>query len=327
MHPVEPHQEHRPDSAPAGATPPREVRADGPLGAAAVRVMLTAPSRTRLLELLGITGEDARELPALMDAAAADDAVLQRITERANALRARAGLETPPVDLPAVQEEDDTLTQRIAPGEGLIAILAHLVSTDPVQTWHRARGLSTADSWRTLADLGQQMRVHRASSGRLGLHQVRWTALNWAGRLVTRERLQFDLHRVEDRWVIGVHVPAEGPLEPAAVDAALTSMRTYAETHYADLGVGREFRCDSWLLNPLLIETLGADSNIGSFAARWRLLESRRDDDSVAFFVFGVRPPYDPGRLPRRTRLERLVAERLADGRGWESWIGELRLD
>ena len=133
--------------------------------------------------------------------------------------------------------------------------------------------------------------------------------------------------------MIGTHIPATGPLTPESVEDSLERASAYFSAHYADLGegrppgapaFGREFRCSSWLINPLLTSELGADSNLGSFAQRWEVLSRTPGDDGAAFFVWGRRPPYDPAELPRTTRLERLVGERLADGRGWENGLGSL---
>ena len=357
--------------------PPAEIRAEDELAAADVRVMLAAPSRTTLLDNLGITDQDASELLPLLDAAAADEEVLTEVTATANRLRAAAGLEVPEVDLAAEKDRHDGLQQRLAPGEGLVAILALLVSTSTVRAWHDARGLTREQSWEVLADLGQQMRVHRAGTGRLGLHQLNWVSMNWAGRLVHLGRLQFDLHRqrvallagtgstpsadgsapVADgprgpvdgpvapaagpapsaddsrRWVLGTHIPARGPLDPAEVDASFDAATAYFTEHYPELGAGRgaeepafghEFVCDSWLLSDQLAEITGEGSNLARFAARWEMLERSRMDDGALFFVFGRRPPVDLASLPRSSRLERGVAERLEDGRGWTGGLGRL---
>ena len=318
--------------------PPRAVRAAEELPSAAVAAMLRAPSAPALLELLGITGEDHAELSALIEPALEDAEILAEITRTANLLRQGAGLTVPDADLGASQESQNALQQRIAPGEGLLAILALAVSTSTVRAWHHERGLSTEQSWTVLADLGQQMRIHRRSSGRLGLHQLPWMALNWAGRLVDLGRLQFDLHltgqgTLSERWVIGTHIPANGPLDPSAVEESLTRATEYFTTRYADLDAGRpatapafghEFFCDSWLMNELLPQDLGEDSNLGAFVRRWEILHQQPGADTAAFFVFGARPPYDAHALPRTTRLERLVGERLADGRGWEAGLGRL---
>ena len=329
--------------------PPAEIRAEDELAAADVRVMLTAPSRTTLLDNLGITDQDASELLPLLDAAAADAEVLAEVTETANRLRAAAGLEVPEVDLAAEKDRHDGLQQRLAPGEGLVAILALLVSTSTVRAWHDARGLTREQSWEVLADLGQQMRVHRAGTGRLGLHQLNWMSMNWAGRLVHLGRLQFDLHRqsvallagtgstpsadAPRRWVLGTHIPARGPLDPAEVDASFDAATAYFAEHYTELGAergveepafGHEFVCDSWLLSDQLAEITGVGSNLARFAARWEMLERSRMDDGALFFVFGRRPPVDVAALPRTSRLERGVAERLEDGRGWTGGLGRL---
>ena len=329
--------------------PPAEIRAEDELAAADVRVMLAAPSRTTLLDNLGITDQDASELLPLLDAAAADAEVLAEVTETANRLRAAAGLEVPEVDLAAEKDRHDGLQQRLAPGEGLVAILALLVSTSTVRAWHDARGLTREQSWEVLADLGQQMRVHRAGTGRLGLHQLNWMSMNWAGRLVHLGRLQFDLHRqsvallagtgstpsadAPRRWVLGTHIPARGPLDPAEVDASFDAATAYFAEHYTELGAGRgveepafghEFVCDSWLLSDQLAEITGEGSNLARFAARWEMLERSRMDDGALFFVFGRRPPVDVAALPRTSRLERGVAERLEDGRGWTGGLGRL---
>lgn len=330
--------------------PPAEIHAEDELAAADVRVMLTAPSRTALLDNLGITDQDASELLPLLDAAAADEEVLTEVTATANRLRAAAGLEVPEVDLAAEKDRHDGLQQRLAPGEGLVAILALLVSTSTVRAWHDARGLTREQSWEVLADLGQQMRVHRAGTGRLGLHQLNWMSMNWAGRLVHLGRLQFDLHRqsvallagtgstpsadAPRRWVLGTHIPARGPLDPAEVDASFDAATAYFAEHYTELGAGRgveepafghEFVCDSWLLSDQLAEITGVGSNLARFAARWEMLERSRMDDGALFFVFGRRPPVDVAALPRSSRLERGVAERLEDGRGWTGGLGRLK--
>lgn len=330
--------------------PPRTVRATEDLSAAEVAAMLTAPSRPALCELLGITGADAAELGPLADAAAGDAELLEVITEIANGLRSAAGLETPALDLAATKERHDALQQRLTPGEGLLAILGFLVSTATVRTWHAARGLDEAASWHVLADLGQQMRVHRAGTGRLGLHQLNWVSGNWAGRLVHLGRLQFDIGRrriarleqgaertAEDepqRWVIGTHIPATGPLDPDAVEESFAAATDYFTRHYADLGedrtaqeprFGHEFVCDSWLLSDAFAEIVGPDSNLARFARLWQSIGADPEGgDGALFFVFGLRPPVDPAALPRRTRLEAAVADRLADGRGWTTGSGRL---
>lgn len=328
----------RPDDRPEIlGDPPTVVRPAFALEADAVRLMLGARSLPRLMELLGISEQDRTELAAVLPAAVADDEVLAAVTEIANLLRREAGLDAEPAPLEQQVERLNALQERVLRGQGLIAILAHLVSTDVVRAWHAARGLGEEESWLALSDLGQQMRVHRATFGELGHHTVGWTAMNWTGRLFWLGRLQFDLHRRRDRdgerWALGVHIPATGPLSPAAVEASLDAATAFFTARFADLGAdrspatppfGREFECTSWLVSAELPGLLGPDSNLGAFARRWQIEDTYDAAGDAAFFVFHRRPPVVPEQLVARTRLERAVRERLVAGEGWRGGIGRL---
>jgi hypothetical protein len=136
------------------------------------------------------------------------------------------------------------------------------------------------------------------------------------------------------RWVVGTHIPATGPLDPDAVDASFDAAVAYFTANYPDLDTdrpaeaprfGHEFTCDSWLLSDQFAEITGPESNLARFAARWEMIGTNpHGADGALFFAFGKRPPVDPETLPRRTRLERGVADRLADGRGWTTGSGRL---
>lgn len=322
-------------SRPAPAPLSTGLAAPDALDEAQVRERLSAASLEILLPRLGITGEDRSELEAVVPRALEEAAILTAVTRTANLLRT-AGLEATAAPLGELAAAHSALQERILPGEGLVAILAHIASTDVVRAWHVERGLTEEQSWQVLADLGQQMRVHRASTGgRLGLHQVAWTAMNWCGRLVHLGRLQFDLHRssADGRHLIGVHIPATGPLDPGEVEASFEQAERYFPAAYPDLvraapesmpAFGREFTCESWLMNRVLVDELGADSNIGAFVDRFTVVDSHADDEGAAFFVFHARSSAEAIRRPRRTRLEKVVGDRLADGRGWRTGHGVL---
>ena len=312
--------------------PPTAVRPTFALEPDAVAVMLTAPSAPALMEQLGISETDRTELLELLPQLAADRELLTAVTEVANLLRAEAGLDAEPAALGEHTERLDALQERLRPGQGLLLIAAHLVSTDVVRAWHRVRGLDAEQSWLALSDLGQQLRVHRLTFGELGHHTVAWTALNWTGRLFWLGRLQFDLHRSgEGRWRIGTHIPATGPLAPAAVEESFAAAQQFFPSHFPDLAAdsegevfGREFVCHSWLVNEELPRIIGPDSNLGDFAARWTVEKTFPAADDAVFFVFNQRPPYDVGDLPQRSRLQRAIIERIADGRGWLGGKGRL---
>ncbi|MEJ5946742.1 acyltransferase domain-containing protein [Pseudokineococcus basanitobsidens] len=194
----------------------------------------------------------------------------------------------------------------------------------------------------TLADLGQQAVVHRARHGRPGLGTWWWTALVAAGGFVEVGRLQLQLHRqpvalaagrsadgtsvgpvAPGAWVLGLHVPARGRLEPAAVDDALARAAAGFVRWFGDLwrdgGAPVAGTCTSWLLDPALREHLPG-SNVAAFGARFALDGAvRRDPAQVLLFVHdhvGGTAPHDLAGLPRRSSLQRLVVDRAARGDG-----------
>lgn len=336
--PAAPEDRSRPEPHRVEGEPATAVRAASPLGTDAIRLMLTAPSAARTMGLLGIEDPDRSELLAAIPRAVADEEILRAVGEVAELLRAEAGLRVEVPRLSARADADNALQQRVLPGQGLVAILAHLVATDTVRAFHAARGLDTADSWRALSDLGQQMRVHRAVFGELGHHTVDWTARNWVGRLYWPGRLQVEPSWDESaspapRWVLDVHIPATGPLLPGEVDDSFDGAAALARTCFADLGAGRdpslpvfghEFTCTSWLLGADIPGLVGPDSNLGSFARRWTLERTTEASDDAAFFVFRTRPPYDATGFGERTRLERGLKQRLVSGAGWQGAAGRM---
>ena len=120
-----------------------------------------------------------------------------------------------------------------------------------------------------------------------------------------------------------MHIPQTGPL--TGTDASFERAREFAARHLAQFHVAG-FHLDSWLLDPNLAAGLGPESNIAQFAARWELQPAPGEASGDAmFFTFGDRKATDYAALPRRTRLERVVAERLEGGGAWHSPTGLLR--
>ncbi|WP_240670751.1 hypothetical protein [Actinoplanes solisilvae] len=82
------------------------------------------------------------------------------------------------------------------------------------------------------------------------------------------------------------------------------------------------FSCGSWLLDPQLLEYLPDDSNIARFQRRFELEpyeppEGLDPDVEVLRFAFrSLSTPLD--RLPRRTVLQRAIADHLRAGRHWQ---------
>ncbi|NYI71965.1 hypothetical protein GGQ54_002525 [Naumannella cuiyingiana] len=262
---------------------------------------------------LGLAGE-AAEVAALLDRAAEDADLLAEVADAARDLAGRVG------------EFRDHGTFDPCRGEE-VAVLALLATVDAVRAEHRARGVPDDVSWATLADLGQQVAVHRATFGGFGLHTRDWLRVAWSGGLYWLGRLQFELLDRGGEWYLSVHIPETGPLGPDVVDASLARARAFFATHFDDHRPAG-FHCASWLLDPRLTEVLAESSNMARFQRRWRLEPGGRAANGEAiFFVFRRRDGPDPATLPRDTSLQRAIADHIADGGHWYVRDGTIELD
>lgn len=209
---------------------------------------------------------------------------------------------------------------------GLVAMLTFIVTASEVAARQAERGLPIEVSLATLADLGGQARVHRQAYGVFGLHTQEWLMTVWSGRLYALGRLQFELiadPSGPDGFLLSVHIPATGPLTPAAVDDALGRARAFFPLYFPERPV-TGFFCRSWLLDPELAVRL-PDTNLAAFQRRWELTGDHRPGDTdTLFFVFHRRGPVGVDELPTTTRLERATVELLREGRSWELYDGQL---
>ena len=274
------------------------------------------------LEGLGLAAEDQADARRVAEAVAQRPDALAAVGQLRQRLLARLGDFAPNTTGESVWVGFESAGEGLPPG--VLALLTLVLTAQEVAAFHRGRGVPAEVSKATLADLGQQIRVHRLTCGGFGLHTQGWLSLVWSGALYRVGRLQFNLQResIPDLnggrpgWVLSTHIPRAGALAPDRVDAALAQARDLFDGCFPDYPA-RRFHCESWLLDPVLATELPG-SNLAAFQQRWTLYgEPRPGEADVFFFGFLRRDPVDPATLPRDTRLQRLLADRLASGRGW----------
>jgi hypothetical protein len=207
-----------------------------------------------------------------------------------------------------------------------------LSTVDDVLEYHRSRGIPEDVSWATLADLGQQLRVGRRRLGRSGLTSPGWLTLHFRGDLYQLGRLQWQrtlipLDRLRTVWpwasealpALSVHIPAIGPLDPAACDESFAQATAFFAKHFPEVEY-RHAICHSWLLDSQLREYLPAGSNILRFQERFEPVPpdpaDAPDDAQVIELVFERRPD-SLDALPTETALQRAIVAHLRAGRHW----------
>ncbi|HET9647473.1 MAG TPA: acyltransferase domain-containing protein [Microlunatus sp.] len=278
---------------------------------------------------LGFRGRDLDELGPAAEEVFGTSTATAEVADRAAWLRAGIGDYT-------VSGPDPWQGMGGGPDDGLVPMLALIVAADDVVAHLRKRGVSEAEAWLNLSDLGQQVWVHRLTYARFGLHTHGWLRIAWSGGFAWLGRLQFNLQPLGPTgartWVLSTHIPRRGSDHDGPRSGALTgesvddsfarAVRYFAE-HYPELPT-HDFWCHSWLLDPALASALPG-SNIAAFQRRWVLEDHAGDgDDDAVFFTFARRRPVPLDELPRRTRLERAVLERLERGDHWALRTGRI---
>ncbi|WP_295782632.1 acyltransferase domain-containing protein [uncultured Microbacterium sp.] len=213
----------------------------------------------------------------------------------------------------ALHDRDAEVTADSATEGEVVAALATLVPD--ALAMHGALGIPPDVTAATLVDVGEKHRVYGAR------HELPWLLGILRGDVLSVGRLQVE-RRPGATGAHGLHLPRTGPLWPHAVDTSL------ARAHQL-LGATR-FTCTSWLLEPVLAEAL-PDTNIAAFARRFALdpattAPTEAGARSAAKFVFtsSLDVVRDPARVSPKTRLERLVAQRLRSDAGWAEPTGVL---
>lgn len=285
-----------------------------------VRDRLRDPAWPHRLVELGFRDDDVVDALTAAATVADSDDDLASVAVLADRVRRRIGNFAPETDDVWAGPEAKSAA---VPG-GVLPMLTLMITAPEVAAFHARRGISSEVSTATLADLGQQVRVHRQTYGGFGLHTQGWLALVWSGALYALGRLQFNLQRdVGDHWVLSTHIPATGPLTPGEVDASFAAATGFFATHFPDYPT-THFFCDSWLLDPRLPE-LAPGSNLAAFQRRWTLDDTTRSGVAdLLFFVFGRRDEVDPAELPTDTSLRRVLAAHLRAGHGWTTRTGRI---
>lgn len=285
--------------------------------------VLAAPDLEERLEQLGFRGPDVPDAVALARAVLDRPVELAVVEEAVRRLVAHVGT------LPA-HEGDEVWAGLELDEDGGLAALALLVSAPALAAFHASRGVPDDVSAATLADLGQQVWVHRLVSGRFGLYSYAWeTGWVWSGALYRLGRLQFSLEEgtrvggAGRELVCSTHIPRGDALRPSEVDDALARALPFFTRHFPEAGP-LEVHCLSWMLDPRLPELLPG-TNVAHFQQRWQVYGEERDaDEDALFFGFARRGRPDPAELEATTSLQRAILSVWGAGGHWR--LGEGRL-
>lgn len=197
------------------------------------------------------------------------------------------------------------------------------------------RGVSDRIYYDTCSDIAVWCRDVYKKIGKWGLRELEWVSKSIRQQLYRIGRLQYEpLTESDDElirlfWpecdlsvytqILNVHIPAEEPLDPAAVHASVQSAGAFFSK--AECLV-----CVSWLLSPELKLLLPENSNILNFQSQFQIVKTIHPFRQAEERVFGcVRE--DVYSYPEETSLQRSLKQYLLKGKEPGIGLGCLALN
>lgn len=276
---------------------------------------------------LAVPHEDVNDLVSLHGVVTGDRDLRWLVERCARTVVAGIGAVDEPCELPALPAD-------LAAVGRYLYVFVFVAALPHIQAYHARRGIPPDVSRRTLADLGRAMAVHRRWYGTGGMRHPFWLKYHFRGEMYQLGRLQFQRARLGSRTghavaagglplgpgdpTLEIHVPDfSGPLTPAACDESVARARDFFARHFPD-ETYRVATIHSWLLDRQLRDYLPETSNVVRFQDRFRpgYEPTEPADTDPVRFVFG-NPDLPLDTLPRRTTLERAIADHLLDGGHW----------
>ena len=140
-------------------------------------------------------------------------------------------------------------------------------------------------------------------TGQLYFDRYWWTARQAGCHLFRVGELEYEMKHLDDKIVIGIHIPSDADFSPSAVDKSLAGAKRFFAEHYPELA-NAEYRCHSWLLDSQLKEMLNDNSNIISFQNRFELFDEGEADTEFIEWLYNTKST-DFATLPENTSLQR----------------------
>ncbi|MDR1094486.1 MAG: acyltransferase domain-containing protein [Clostridiales bacterium] len=187
---------------------------------------------------------------------------------------------------------------------------------------YRERGISEGVYIDTFADIALWERLCLRETGERGLKETEWLALHLKMELFKLGRMQYQTIVLagdvnaggrairKGSEVYGVHIPRGEAFGDAEREKSYRAAEAFFKR---DKMI---FRCDSWMLSPVLKEVLPPESNILRFARDYRVSRLDPANRAAERFVFGkVLEPADLPAAEASTSLQRAVLRRVKEGR------------
>lgn len=160
-------------------------------------------------------------------------------------------------------------------------------------------------------------------TGKLFFDRYWWTTRQAGCHLFRIGELEYEMKHIDNKIVIGIHIPSDADLSPSAVDKSLMNAKMFFAEYYPNLA-NAEYRCHSWLLDSQLKGMLNDSSNILSFQTRFEIFnEGEIGTDFIEWLYHTKSTDYTT--LPKNTSLQRNIKNHLLSGGVIRNAYGRLK--
>lgn len=160
-------------------------------------------------------------------------------------------------------------------------------------------------------------------TGRLYFDRYWWTARQAGCHLFRIDELEYEMKHIDDKFVIGIHIPSDADFSPSTVDKSLINAKMFFAEYYPNLA-NAEYRCHSWLLDSQIKDMIRQNSNIISFQNRFEIFDEDEIGTDFIEWLYNTEST-DYSALPENTALQRNMKIHLLSGGVIRNAYGRLK--
>ncbi len=215
--------------------------------------------------------------------------------------------------------------------DGKKNLLNMLFMCEELSEKYKELGISEDILVDTLSDLSIWCNIWSGIKGSLYLGELPWLKWHMTANLFKLGRLQYTFEKApadvpelgvkKDDPIIGVHIPACGPLKTEDCVKSLDMAREFFAKYFPEYEY-RYFSCDSWLLDESLKEVLPLESNIVRFGDLFQKTSSVEANDIVRYVFGWDKKRYQLKELPATSLLAQNAKKYMLEGKNFHRTRG-----
>ena len=177
---------------------------------------------------------------------------------------------------------------------------------------YQGKGISDEIYFATMECYSRFIEETYQMTGKLFFDRYWWTTRQAGCHLFRIGELEYEMKHIDDKIVIGIHIPSDADLSPFAVDKSLMNAKMFFAEYYPNLA-NAEYRCHSWLLDSQLKGMLNDSSNILSFQTRFEIFNEGEIGTDFIEWLYNTKST-EYSALPESTTLQRNMKRHLLSG-------------